>query len=286
MFSWEKNTLPARAGIGLRAPHYREMLTLLPDVGWLEVHGENYFCAGGQPLSVLERLRVHYPLSVHCVGLSLGGVELPQQAHLTKLKVLLERFAPDRVSDHLSWGAVDGQYFNDLLPLPYTDEALAVVCRNVAATQEFLGRKMLVENVSSYLAYTHSTIPEWEFLAEVSRRTGCGVLLDVNNIYVAACNHGFDPALYLNGIPQACVEEMHLAGFDDNGPCLIDSHSRPVAVPVWALYAEAIKRFGRIPTLIEWDSDIPPLSVLLDEAARAERILQSDLHEHGVALAA
>lgn len=278
MFPWEKIALPARAGIGLRAPHYREMLSSLPDIAWLEIHGENYFCAGGQPLSVLQRLRAHYPLSVHCVGLSLGSIDLPQHAHLTQLKSLIERFAPDRVSDHLSWGAVDGRYFNDLLPLPFTDEALDVVCRNVCVVQEFLGRNMLVENVSSYLTYAHSTIPEWEFLAEVSRRTGCGILLDVNNIHVAAINHGFDPLLYLNAIPPASVEEIHLAGFDDSGACLIDSHSRPVAAPVWALYAQAIEHFGRVPTLIEWDSDIPPLSVLLDEAAHADRILLAGGH--------
>ena len=250
------------------------MLESIADVGWLEVHGENYFCDGGQPLQVLERLRDRYPLSIHCVGLSLGAVDPVDPRHLQKLKSLITGFEPALVSDHLSWGKVDATWFNDLLPLPYTEEALAVVCRNVEMTQEFLGRSMLVENVSSYLTYRHSCIPEWEFIAEVSRRTGCGILLDVNNIYVNAINHGIDPGDYLAGIPVAAVKEMHLAGYEDSGDCLIDSHSRKVADPVWRLFTDAVRRFGPRPTLIEWDTDIPPLAVLLEEAATANQVLR------------
>ena len=245
----------------------------MPDVGWLEVHGENYFCDGGQPLRVLERLRDRYPLSVHCVGLSLGAVDPVDPQHLQKLKALITGFEPALVSDHLSWGKVDGTYFNDLLPLPFTEEALAVVCRNVEMTQEFLGCSMLVENVSSYLTYRHSCIPEWEFIAEVSRRTGCGILLDINNIYVNAVNHCIDAGDYLAGIPVEMVKEMHLAGHEETDDCLIDTHSRKVADPVWRLFADAVRRFGPRPALIEWDTDIPPLSVLLEEAATADRLL-------------
>lgn len=245
----------------------------MPDVGWLEVHGENYFCDGGQPLRMLEHLRGHYPLSAHCVGLSLGAVEPVELRHLQKLKSLIARFEPALVSDHLSWGKVDGIHFNDLLPLPFTEESLAVVCRNVEQTQEFLGRQILVENVSSYLTYRHSCIPEWEFIAEVSRRTGCGILLDVNNIYVNAVNHGIDAGDYLAGIPVAAVKEIHLAGFEETDGCLIDTHSRRIADPVWQLFADAVRQFGPRPTLIEWDADIPPLAVLLEEAATADQML-------------
>ena len=266
------------AGIGLRSQHYAAMLQSMPDVGWLEIHGENYFCDGGQPLQVLERLRGRYPLSVHCVGLSLGAVAPVDQRHLQKLKGLVDRFEPALVSDHLSWGKVDGRYFNDLLPLPYTEEALAVVCRNVEQVQAFLGRAMLVENVSSYLTYRHSCIPEWEFIAEVSRRTGCGILLDVNNIHVNAVNHGIDSDAYLAGIPVAAVREIHLAGFEVSDDCLIDTHSRRVAKPVWELFGDALRRFGPRPALIEWDVDIPSLDVLLEEARTANRILEGVEH--------
>ncbi len=273
--------LPQRAGIGLRAAHYREMLEsapeLLSSVGWLEVHGENYFCDGRQPLQLLERLRAHYPLSVHCVGMSLGSAGGLELGHLQKLARVIDRFQPALVSDHLSWSAVDGIHFNDLLPLPYTEEALDVVCRNIGQAQDFLRRQMLVENVSSYLTFRHSTIPEWEFLAETSRRTGCGILLDINNIYVNATNHGFDPEHYLAAIPVAAVQELHLAGFEDNGSCLIDTHSRPVADEVWGLYAKAVVQFGAVPSLIEWDADLPPLTTLLTEAAKADRIMQQQL---------
>jgi uncharacterized protein (UPF0276 family) len=266
-------TIPVRAGIGLRAPHQRQILAERPDVGWLEVHSENYFARGGQALHFLERTRSLYPLSLHGVGLSLGSVDGLSVEHLALLKGLVDRFEPGLVSDHLCWSAVGGRHLNDLLPLPYTEEALAVVCRNVTVAQEYLGRRMLVENVSSYLQFSDSSIPEWEFVAEVARRTGCGILLDVNNIYVSSVNHGFDPLAYLDAIPPAAVEEIHLAGFDSNGVCLIDTHGKRVHGPVWNLYGEALSRLGPLPTLIEWDTDLPALEVLLDEARKAQDIL-------------
>jgi hypothetical protein len=268
--------IPSREGIGLRTPHYRDMLERLPEVGWLEVHSENYFCAGGQPLRVLARLRQHYPISLHGVGLSLGSADGLNRDHLARLKSLAGRVEPGQVSEHLSWGAFGGTYLNDLVPLPYTEEALDVVCRHVDEAQAFLGRQILVENVSSYLRYRHSTIPEWEFVAEVARRTGCGILLDINNLYVNARNHGIDALAYLRAIPREPVREMHLAGFEDTGSLLIDTHGNRVCEDVWALYGEALARFGPVPTLIEWDTDIPPLDVLLDEAARAARMMNRE----------
>lgn len=267
-------SIPARAGIGLRAPHYREILERQPDIGWLEVASENYFGDGGQPLYFLERIRKHYPLSLHGVGMSLGSVAGLSREHLRKLKTLVDRFAPSLVSDHLCWGESAGRHLNDLLPLPYTEEALDVVCTNVNYAQHFLQRQILVENVSSYVQFKHSTMPEWEFLREVAVRTGCGILLDVNNIFVSASNHGFDPMRFLRAIPVTSVWEMHLAGFDSDGMALIDTHGKPVADAVWTLYAQAVRRFGAIPTLIEWDTDIPVLDVLLAEAGKADNILE------------
>lgn len=264
---------PARAGIGLRAPHYRELLFTLPDVGWLEVHSENYFGAGGQPLHFLEQARAHYPLSLHGVGLSLGSCDGIDRRHVVRLKALIERFEPALVSEHLCWGSIGGRHLNDLLPLPHTEEALKVVCAHVGEAQELLGRQILVENVSTYLQFAHSTIPEWQFLWEVAAVTGCGILLDVNNVYVSARNHGFDPLRYLEGIPAGRVQEIHLAGFDSDGKCLIDTHGKPVADPVWELYRRALQRFGAVPTLIEWDTDLPPLAVLLAEAAKADGLM-------------
>lgn len=261
--------LPPRPGIGLRAPHYRELLESRPDVGWLEVHSENYFGAGGQPLHYLQRAREYYPVSLHGVGLSLGSVDPLNRDHLRKLRSLIERIEPAMVSEHLCWGSFGGRHLNDLVPLPYTEEALELVAAHIREAQDLLGRQILIENVSSYLQFTHSTIPEWEFLAEAARRGGCGILLDVNNIYVSSVNHGFDAARYLHSVPLPLVREMHLAGFDRSEHCLIDTHGAPVAEPVWALYREALERFGPVPTLIEWDTDIPPLQVLLDEAAKA-----------------
>ncbi|MFZ1643561.1 MAG: DUF692 domain-containing protein [Candidatus Contendobacter sp.] len=271
-------SIPARAGIGLRAEHYAAVLESRPPVGWLEVHSENYFGAGGKPLDYLERIRAHYPLSLHGVGLSIGSTDPLDRWHLSKLKALIRRFEPALVSEHLSWGSVGGRYLNDLLPLPYTEEALYHMVARVAQAQDVLGQQILIENPSSYLQYVESTIPEWEFLTELAERTGCGVLLDVNNIYVSARNHGFDASAYLWAIPRHVVQEIHLAGFTVNrlndGEILIDTHNRPVWPAVWALYRQAVQRFGLIPTLIEWDSDLPELAVLVDEARRADAILE------------
>ncbi len=270
--------IPVQAGIGLRAPHYRELLEWRPPIGWLEVHSENYFGRGGAPLYFLEQLRAHYPLSLHGVGLSLGSTDPLNMEHLNSLKTLISRFEPGLVSEHLSWSSVGGRYMNDLLPLPYTVEALSHVSQRVARVQDYLGRQILIENVSSYLQYEESRIPEWEFLAEVAERTDCGILLDVNNVFVSATNHGFDARSYLRAIPAEVIGEIHLAGFSvnrfDQGELLIDTHSRPVAAEVWALYREAIALYGPIATLIEWDTDVPPLSVLLNEARKADQILE------------
>lgn len=270
--------VPARAGIGLRAEHYAAVLEDRPPVGWLEVHNENYFGAGGKPLDYLERIRAHYPLSLHGVGLSIGSTDPLDRRHLAKLKDLMRRFEPALVSEHLSWSSVGGRYLNDLLPLPYTEEALYHMIARVAQVQDALGRPILIENPSSYLQYVESAIPEWEFLAVLAERTGCGVLLDVNNIYVSARNHGFDASAYLRAIPRHLVREIHLAGFTvnrfDGGEILVDTHDRPVWPAVWALYRQAVQRFGQIPTLIEWDTDLPELAVLVDEARRADAILE------------
>ena len=267
-------TIPACAGIGLRAPHYREILETRPDLGWLEVHSENYFGEGGQPLYYLEQIRKHYPLSLHGVGLSLGSVDPLSQDHLVKLKSLIARFEPGLVSEHLSWSSFGGRFANDLLPLPYTEESLRHMCERIAYVQDFLGRQILIENVSSYLQFTDSTIPEWEFVSEIASTTGCGILLDINNIFVNASNHGFDPVIYIDAIPASAIKEIHLAGFDTNGQCLIDTHGKPVVEEVWSLYRHAVRCLGRVPTLIEWDIDIPPLDVLIGEAREADTILR------------
>jgi uncharacterized protein len=269
--------IPAAAGIGLRFPHHGAVLATRPRVAWLEGHSENYF-GGGLPARSLDEIRRHYPISLHGVGLSLGSAEGLDREHLERIARAVERFAPALVSEHLSWSAIDGHYFADLLPLPMTEEALAVVCRHVEETQNRLRRPLLVENPSSYLRWRHSTIPEWEFLAEVARRTGCGILCDVNNIYVSAMNHGWDARAYLAALPPAAIGEIHLAGHTvrelDNGAALrIDDHGSRVIPEVWALYAEALDRFGPVPTLIEWDNAIPALGVLLDEAAHAAALI-------------
>jgi uncharacterized protein (UPF0276 family) len=263
----------ASAGIGLRAPHYGELLERRPALAFLEVHSENYFCDGGAPLAWLERFRDCYPLSLHGVGLSLGSADPLDERHLARLAALVRRFEPALVSEHLCWSSFGGRHANDLLPLPYTPEALDHVVRRVDAVQERLERRILVENVSSYLQFEESTIPEWEFVAEVARRTGCGLLLDVNNIWVNAVNHGFDAHRYLAAIDPRHVEEIHLAGFEAGEDGLIDTHAAPVSSDVWTLYEAAIARIGRRPTLIEWDADLPALDVLLGEAAKAQRIL-------------
>ena len=279
----------ARAGIGLRAPHVGELLATRPAVPWLEVHPENYMM-GGAALASLETARRDYPVSFHGVGLSLGSAGLIDRRHLERLKTLVDRIAPCLVSEHLSWSTSGGAYLNHLLPLPYTDETLAVVASHIHEVQESLGQSILIENPSSYLRFRHSTIPEPEFLAELARRTGCGLLCDVNNIYVTAWNLGLDAIAYLGALPTATVGEMHLAGHArndaDGRTILIDDHGSRVAPPVWTLFCEALQRFGAVPTLVEWDTDIPELPVLLAEARTADGLFEAARARDGHARAA
>ena len=272
--------LPPRAGIGLRPEHYVDFVESRPPVGFIEAHSENYFGRGGKPLHYLMLARRDYPLSLHGVGLSIGSVDPLSEPHLQRLSELIDTLEPSLVSEHLCWSSVGGIYANDLLPLPYTEEALLHVVSRVQQVQERLRRNILLENVSSYLEYAQSAMPEWEFLCEVAKRSGCGILLDVNNIFVSAHNHGFDAMQYLHAIPRAAVQEIHLAGFTRNPieegvEILIDTHSAPVADAVWAVYGVALERFGPVPTLIEWDADLPPLSTLVAEAWKADSMLET-----------
>ncbi|WP_429107428.1 MNIO family bufferin maturase [Aeromonas media] len=264
-------------GIGLRPPHYDEIRQTLPGVGWLEVHSENYFERHGKGFEVLAELAGHYPVSLHGVGMSLGSADPLDPAHLRQLAALVAAISPVRVSEHLSWGSIGGRYFNDLLPMPYTREALSHMTDKIERVQQALGRQLLIENPSSYLQLP-GEMGEAEFLAELARRSGCGVLLDLNNLYVSSVNHGLDCADYLATIELGTVGEIHLAGFTDKelpqGHLYIDTHSAPVAEPVWALYRQ-VCGLSAIPTLIEWDLEIPPLPVLLDEAGRADAILSA-----------
>lgn len=265
-------------GIGLRAPHYRaiqdEQFGQYAAPTFLEVHSENFFGDGGQPLAYLSWFRERYPLSLHGVGLSLGSADPISTHHLATLKRLVDRVEPMLLSEHLCWVGVGGRYLNDLLPVPYTDASLVHVVNHIDQAQSYLQRPLLIENVSSYLEFAESTIPEWEFVAEVSRRSGCQLLLDVNNIYVNSVNQQFDAMTYLRAIPVDAVAEIHLAGYQDTGDVLIDTHGAAVSDPVWALYGQAIARFGCVPTLIEWDADIPTLDVLLAEASHAREIMR------------
>jgi uncharacterized protein (UPF0276 family) len=267
----------AGAGIGLRGAHYRDFLQGRPEVAWIEVHSENYFGAGGYDLFVLESLRSRYPLSLHGVGLSLGSADGLREQHLDKLQLLAARVEPALISEHLCWGALAGQHFNDLLPLPYTGEALNLMVERVSLVQERLRRRILIENVSTYLAYRDSDIPEFVFLAELAAKSGCGILLDVNNLYVNSRNHGFDAETALAALPRHAIGEIHLAGHSIAGDCLIDDHASRVTAEVWELYRSACARFGAVPALIEWDTDIPPLTVLLEEAMNARAIMEQSL---------
>jgi len=285
-----RGPIPAKAGVGLRFRHHQEVLESLPAAAWLEVHTENYMGGGSAP-AVLDAIRRDYPVSLHGTGLSLGSAEGLDAAHLERVQRAVERFEPGLVSEHLSWSVVAGDYLADLLPLPMTEEALEVVCRHVDQVQAYLKRRLLVENPSTYLQFAHSTIPEWEFLAQLAKRTGCGILCDVNNIYVSTCNHGWDTSAYLAALPPEVVGEVHLAGHAvrrlDGGQVLrIDDHGSRVAPEVWTLYAEALARFGPVPTLIEWDTGVPPMAVLLEEAAHASVLIEEAKNGNGHALAA
>jgi len=265
------------AGIGLRAPHYRAFLDGAPPVDWLEVHSENFFGDGGFDLHVLDHVRSRYPVSLHGVGLALGSAgeqdDARLAAHLTRLAALVERVEPALVSEHLCWGAYGGRHFNDLLPMPYTRDALRWMSIQVTRVQERLRRRILVENVSSYVAFAADEMPELEFLAALARRTGCGVLLDLNNLHVNAVNHGFDARAALDALPPECVAEIHLAGHLRVDDVLVDDHGSRIAPPVWSLYEDVLDEFGAVPTLVEWDTDVPALSVLLGEADAARRRL-------------
>jgi uncharacterized protein (UPF0276 family) len=261
--------LPLGAGVGLRAPHHRDWLERRPGMGWLEAHAENYL-GGGPARRALESLRRDYPVSLHAVGLSLGSAQGLDEAHLDRLAALVEAIEPAAVSDHLSWSVSDGLYLPDLLPLPLTEESLAAVARNLAWAQERIGRTLLIENPSLYLAFRHSPIPEPEFLNELARRTGCGLLLDLNNLYVSARNVGFDAEAALAAYPRERIAEIHLAGHAvkriEGVELRIDDHGSVVPEPVWRLYERALDLIGPRPTLIEWDTALPPLEVLLGEA--------------------
>lgn len=272
------------AGIGLRHAHYKDVIETKPSVGWLEVHPENYF-GGGAHRHYLAKAREFYPLSLHAVGLSLGSTERVSRDHLRQIKELITIYEPFQVSDHASWSLSGNAHLNDLLPLPYNEETLAILCRNIDETQEFLGRGILVENPSTYLAFKGSTMTEWEFMNAAATRTGCGILLDVNNIYVQSRNHGFDAFEYIRGIEEESVGEMHLAGHTekelaDGSTVLIDTHDSLVRSEVWELYRFAIERFGSVPTLIEWDQNFPPLSTLVAEADRAANIIKDRASRH------
>jgi hypothetical protein len=257
-----------------------ELLEGRPAIAWLEVHSENYFADGGRAVTELDAVRRDYALSLHGVGLSLGSADPLDPDHLAKLKRAVQRYSPMLVSEHLCWVSSGGRHFHDLLPLPYTEEALAYVVARITAVQEHLGRQILIENVSSYLEFEHSAIPEWEFLREAAARSGCGILLDVNNVYVSAVNHGFDAQCYIDSIPAKDVQEIHLAGHAekrvDGVELLIDSHDRPVKQAVWDLYVHALRSIGKKPTLLEWDSSLPSLSELTAEAAKADALLRQD----------
>jgi uncharacterized protein len=273
-----RTPLPLVAGIGLRGPHLAQILKQRPSAGWLEVHAENYMNSS-PATAALEQVRKNYTLSVHGVGLSLGSARGVDPSHLDRLKVLCDRFQPAMVSEHLAWSVGDGIYLNDLLPVPYDEEALAIVCRNIDQTQEKIGRRILIENLSAYVGFARSTMMEPEFLSEIARRTGCGLLLDINNVFVSAHNLGFDAQAYIAALPADGIEEIHLAGhaenLTDDGPVLIDNHGSSVAPQVWSLYRFAVERIGARPTLIEWDSDIPPLETLLGEAMWADLLANS-----------
>ena len=269
-------------GLGLRVPHYAYVLEARPAVDWFEILSENYMVAGGKPLYYLDRIREHYPLVMHGVSLSIGGTDPLDQNYLMRLKALANRVEPAWISDHLCWTGINGTNLHDLMPLPYTPETVRHVAERVSHVQDYLGRQILLENVSSYVTYTASELTEWEFLCEIAEIADCLILLDVNNIYVSAFNHNFDPHAYLAGIPVERVRQFHLAGHTCQQDLIIDTHDQPIVDPVWDLYAAAVRRFGHVSTMIERDDNIPPLSELLDELEQARRIAE-DIHREQVA---
>jgi uncharacterized protein (UPF0276 family) len=271
--------LPIATGVGFKPEHFDAIRTTRPALGFFEVHAENYMGAGGMPHAQLGQLRRDFALSIHGVGLSIGGADDLSDAHLHRLRTLCDRYEPESFSEHLAWSSHGGEFLNDLLPLPYTDETLDTVCAHVGQVQDVLGRRMLLENPSTYVLFAQSTMSETDFLTEVVRRTGCGLLLDVNNVFVSATNHRTDPLAYLETFPLGAVGEIHLGGHSaedlPSGPLLIDAHGTPVADPVWALYARVLDRTGALPTLVEWDNDVPAWPALLAEAQRARSVMDT-----------
>jgi uncharacterized protein len=261
------------AGLGLRASHYQEIFETKPDVPWFELLSDNYMAAGGLPIQRAEKVRQDYPITLHGVGMSLGSADPLNTDYLKRLKVLADRLEPHYVSDHIAWVSVDGKYTHDLLPLPYNQDMLQHLRVRIQQVQEYLGRTILIENPSSYLSFDSSDMSEADFINQLSLSSGCELLLDVNNIYVSAMNHGFDPYQYLESIPQDKVKEIHLAGYEQMDGYLFDTHGHSVKPPVWDLYRAALKRFGSVPTLIEWDTDVPEFSTLLAEAKKADAFM-------------
>lgn len=279
--------LPDTAGVGLRLPHVAEVVATRPTVGWLEVHPEN-FLANPHALELLTELSRHYPISVHTVGISIGSADGIDRTHLRRLRALIDAIDPVLVSGHLAWSAYQGVYLNDLLPLPYDEASLRTVIEHLHQVEDGIGRPYLIENPSSYVAFSTSTMTEIEFLNELVHCTGCRLLCDVSNVYLSAHNMGYDPYRYIDGLPAAAVKELHLGGFtpedDEASPgatLLVDTHAVGVAEPVWPLYAHAVRRFGRAPTIIEWDNDIPPLGTLIGEAGRADAVRAAALEAAG-----
>lgn len=264
-------------GLGLRPEHYDAILSGSPAVDWFEAITENYLVPGGKPLQFLQAIRERFEMVLHGVSLSIGSVDPPDPHYLAEVRRLADRFEPTWISDHLCWTGVGGLNTHDLLPLPYTEEALTLVVDHVGQVQEALGRQILLENVSSYLSFDSSQMPEWEFLSEVAQRADCAILLDVNNVYVSSVNHGFDPRQYLRALPRARIRQIHLAGHSNNGDHLIDTHDHPIAPEVWDLYAESVALLGAVPTMIERDDHIPPLPELIAELDEARRISRTSL---------
>ena len=279
--------IPARAGVGLKPKHYQDVLKSLPDVGFFEVHAENYMGAGGPPHRFLEAIRANFPLSVHGVGLSIGSTRALHGEHLERLQRVVDRYEPGLVSEHLAWSEHEGLFLNDLLPLPYTQETLLRVCTHIDEVQEILRRRLLIENPATYVRFAQSTFSEPEFLTAVAARTGCGLLLDVCNVVVSTVNHGGSASAYIDALPADSVAQIHLAGFseergDDGGRLLIDDHGSAVHGDVWMLYEHALRRFGPVPSLVEWDNDVPEWTTLLAEAQRADRVLANSIRSSGL----
>ncbi len=259
-------------GLGLRKPHYQHVIEHRPAVDWFEIISENFMVAGGRPLHILDQVRSLYPIAMHGVSLSIGSADPLDRSYLRELARLAQRVEPAWISDHLCWTGIGSHNLHDLLPLPYTEEALEHVVSRVQQVQDFLGRRLLLENVSSYLTFRHSAMPEWEFLSAVAARADCLLLLDVNNVFVSAFNHGYDPRTFIDAVPPSRVRQFHLAGHTDHGTYRLDTHDQDIIEPVWELYAHALQRFGPVATLIERDDNIPPFAELEAELRRARQI--------------